>query len=255
MASRFHYKSIPIFINARDLVTPLRSQVSWLLDAGYRSIYILDNDSTYPPLLDYYQSLAGSDVNVLRLGANFGHKAIWDAGILKALNITTPYVYTDPDIVPIDECPKNLLEFYLEVLRAYPHKSKVGFGLLISDLPAHYRFREKVIVWESQFWTQRLTPKLYDAPVDTTFALYRPGTCHDLSGIRSGFPYVARHQPWYQDSERLTVEQQYYLARAKPGTNSWSGKNLPAELNASIEQLLRAQVGKGSPACPAGQAA
>jgi hypothetical protein len=230
---KLDYRDIPIFINARDLVTPLKRLVTWLLEGGYSRIYILDNDSSYPPLLEFYAAIRG-EVTVLPLGANVGHKALWDLGILEHLGISTPFVYSDPDIVPIDECPKQVLEFYLEVLRAFPYKAKVGFGLVIADLPDHYRWKPNVIAWESRFWETRLTPTLlYDAPIDTTFALYRPGSAFDLSGIRSGFPYLARHHPWYEDSGNPSAEQSYYVQNAKPGTNNWSGPALPAYLAGS----------------------
>ncbi len=238
------YREIPVFINARDLVTPLKRQVTWLLEAGYSRIYILDNDSSYPPLLEYYAAIR-DDVTVLPLGANVGHTALWDLEILKALDITTPFVYTDPDIIPIDECPGQVLEFFLEVLHAYPHKTKVGFGLMISDLPDYYRWKQKVIAWESQFWEMQLTPTLlYDASIDTTFALYRPGSAYDLSGIRSGFPYLARHYPWYEDTDRPSAEQLYYVQHAKLGTNNWSGARLPDWLDDLISQRMEKQRAK-----------
>jgi hypothetical protein len=232
-------KHIPIFINARDLVSSLKRQVTWLLEANYDNLYILDNDSTYPPLLDYYASIR-NEVAVVPLGANVGHKAIWDVDVLGRFGITTPYVYTDPDIVPFEECPHHVLEFFLEVLRAYPNKSKVGFGLSISDLPDHYQFKRKVIAWESQFWESRLTSTLYDAPIDTTFALYRPGTVHDYLAIRSGFPYLARHVPWYEDSDHPSDEQAYYVRHAIPGTNTWSGAALPDWLDAWTARRMQA---------------
>jgi hypothetical protein len=235
MAFTTDYKSVPIFINARDLVTPLQRLVNWLLEANYRTIYILDNDSSYPPLLDFYSRMR-KELTVIQLGANIGHTAFWDLQLAKRLQLSTPYVYTDPDIVPIDECPSRFLEFFLEVLQTFPHKTKVGFGLVISDLPDHYRWKQKVITWESQFWEKRLTPTLYDAPIDTTFALYRPGSPYDLSGIRSGFPYLARHYPWYENTDAPSTEQLYYTNHAKPGTNNWSGAQLPAWLDNLIQQ-------------------
>ena len=141
-----NYKDIPIFINARDLVSPLKQLVTWLLEAGYHTIYILDNDSTYPPLHEFY-SKRPDEVVVIPLGVNAGHTALWDLDILGRLAITTPYVYTDPDIVPIDECPRHVLEFFLEVLGAFPDRTKVGFGLVISDLPDHYQWKQQVITW------------------------------------------------------------------------------------------------------------
>ena len=102
------YLEIPIFINSRDRLSCLRQQINWLLEAGYRNIYILDNASTYPPLLDYYKDIE-EQVKILFLKRNLGYKALWKSDILNILNIQTPYVYTDPDIVPINKCPKDVL--------------------------------------------------------------------------------------------------------------------------------------------------
>ncbi len=328
------FRSIPIFINARDLLTPLERLVTWLLDFDYHKIYILDNDSSYPPLLEYYDAIR-DEVTVLPLKANVGHTSLWELKILERLDITTPFVFTDPDIVPIDECPRDVLAFFLDILRAYPHKNKVGFGLMISDLPDHYRWKEQVIAWESQFWEEdrriiptrnrpnnratsrkvadphfaeqpkgemrpfrrgrqgrrtaqirgdfvppngkakslmvprtyrgpvvfagkwfkwfsgkvfsyfaahdmnvEFRPTLYDSPIDTTFALYRPGSAYDISGIRTGFPYLARHYPWYQDSECPSAEQSYYVQHARPGINNWSGSQLLGPLDDAIKRRI-----------------
>ncbi len=239
MRPRQNFQAFPIFINARDLLVPLRRLVGWLLEAGYTRIYVLDNDSSYPPLLDYYRTMRNA-FHLIPLGRNLGPTALWDAKILDRLGIDGPFVWTDPDIVPIEECPANVLEFFWEVLRAYPRKSKVGFGLRIDDLPEHYRFKQRVIAWESQFWEKRVTPKLYDADIDTTFALYRPQASHDPSAIRSGFPYLARHWPWYEDTDAPSDDQAYYLRHAAPGMNNWSGDDLPDWLDALIKQRLEA---------------
>src|SRR5205085_2892488 len=46
--------SVPVFINCRERVTSLAALVSWLERAGCDEIYLLDNDSVYEPLLEYY---------------------------------------------------------------------------------------------------------------------------------------------------------------------------------------------------------
>ena len=48
-----HWRDVPIFINARDRLGVMKKLIDWLLDAGYRKLIILDNRSTYPPLLEY----------------------------------------------------------------------------------------------------------------------------------------------------------------------------------------------------------
>lgn len=51
------WRDVPIFINARDRLGVMKRLIDWLLDAGYRNLIILDNNSTYPPLLEYYNNL------------------------------------------------------------------------------------------------------------------------------------------------------------------------------------------------------
>ena len=232
-------KAIPIFINARDLLTPLQRLVNWLLQAGYSRIFVLDNASSYPPLLRFYANMR-SRVQVVPLSANIGPTALWDLNILDRLNITGPFVCTDPDIVPVEECPADVLAFFWRVLQDYPERTKVGFGLRIDDLPDHYRWRTNVIAWESQFWERKIAPNLYDAPIDTTFALYRARARHDVSGMRTGFPYLARHWPWYADSNSPSDDHLYYLRHAKPGLSHWGGAGVPDLLEAAI----RARNGK-----------
>lgn len=52
-----NWRYVPIFINSRDRLGVLKKLIDWLLDAGYRNLIILDNNSTYPPLLEYYNNI------------------------------------------------------------------------------------------------------------------------------------------------------------------------------------------------------
>jgi len=79
-----HYRSVPIVINSRDRCSHLKQLVTWLLRSDYTNILILDNGTTYQPLLDYYNELCGH-VTVWRLGKNLGHRAVWRSGLVAAL--------------------------------------------------------------------------------------------------------------------------------------------------------------------------
>lgn len=212
-------KEIPIIINCRDRVTPLRQLVAWLEDAGHERIVLLDNDSTYEPLLDYYKQTPHS---VVKLRRNLGARALWHSQ--KAPK--EPFVYTDPDIVPIEDCPYDAVE-YLDELRRRHHMPKAGLGLYLHDLPDD--FDEHILWWERQLISQsayahQLEPGVYASKVDTTFAVYAPtAPWYTLRGIRTLFPYQARHTSWYVQNTP-TEEDQYYLARAKhgPGGSSWA---------------------------------
>jgi hypothetical protein len=125
--------------------------------------------------------------------------------------------------------------------------TKVGFGLRIDDLPAHYRFRQEVIEWESQFWLPEceIEPGVFRCAIDTTFALYRQWSSSQppLDALRTGHPYVAAHTTWYMSSLAPTEEERYYAEHLEagtpesPGTSSWSRAELPKGLRRSIERL------------------
>jgi hypothetical protein len=218
-----NYKDIPIIITGRDRVTPMRNLIEWLLEAGQKNITVIDNYSSYPPLLDFYET-AGNKFKVKRLAINLGSRGLWDERNEDLR--TAPLVLTDPDIFPIEECPLNAIEFlqYL-AYEHFPHVPKVGFGLKIDDLPDHYALKPVVEVWERQFWEAPF-PELingvqcYDASVDTTFALYSDVSQITWAGVRTGFPFVARHVDWYRDSANPTDEQLYYESHVEV-CHSW----------------------------------
>ena len=107
------------------------------------------------------------------------------------------------------------------MLRENPLVEKVGFGLTLDDLPDSYDKKEKVLQWEQQFWDKPVGKGLYNATIDTTFAMYRPYAkgASECVSIRSGAPYVARHLPWYADSANPTDEDRFYEASIGKGTS------------------------------------
>ncbi len=229
------YGATPILINCRDRVSSLRDLVSWLERAGHERIVMVDNDSTYEPLLEYYDTTPHL---VVRLGMNVGPTAIWETGILESLGCEDGYVVTDSDIVPDDATPFDALPRFAELLARHPEVDKVGFGLRLDDIPAGYRFHDDVLAWEAKFWSDEIEPGVFRAEIDTTFALYRPTVrSHGYSALRTGPPYVARHVPWYADSSDPSEEEDYYQRRAVRGMTNWSADELPADLRAKIDAI------------------
>lgn len=217
-----HVTLTPIIINSRDRVTCLRTLLTWFRDAGYRNIAVLDNASTYPPLVDYLSNLPQETVRVLRLPENMGHKALWVSGLCHTLLGQTWFVYTDPDVLPVDDCPKDIVWRLHSLLKTHCSFTKAGLGLKINDIPDCYVHKCAVQAWEQQFWTRPLPGSCYAAPVDTTLALYRPGVDHSFSAVRTAYPYLVRHLPWYADSCCPNDELVYYLRHAERNSCSWS---------------------------------
>lgn len=224
---------VPVVINCRDRFESLVRLVSWLERAVTREIILLDNDSMYPPLLDFYSR---TEHTVVRLGRNAGRLALFVDPDAWALVRGRHFVYTDPDVVPDDQCPLDAIERFGQLLQRF-RCGKVGFGLRIDDLPPHYPHRDAVVKWEGQFWQTPIRAGVYHANIDTTFALYPPTTSEcGLDGLRTGPPYVARHETWYLDPAALPEDEAFYRDRLaahteeSPYTSHWSAPILPDHL-------------------------
>ena len=213
-------KKIPIVINNFNRLTYLKQQIERLEALGYTNIYIIDNQSTYPPLMEYYDQLPHK---IFRLNKNVGHLSLWKTIIFKWFEHDY-YVYTDPDILPGDDCPGDFMEYFRKILETYPEYSKVGFALAIDDLPDHFSDKQKVRDWEGMYWQMKMEAdsEVYIAKIDTTFALYRPGAKGGwwVPAMRVAGKYTSRHLPWYRDSSAIDEEEQYFMDHAS-GSSSW----------------------------------
>ncbi len=197
---------IPIFINNFNRVTTTKKLVEDLQRLGYQNLTILDNDSTYQPLLAWYET---RPCRVVRLGRNMQSYALWDCGELNNLYGESWVVYTDSDIELNPLTPNNFIELLIEKAEKYGER-KAGLALKIDDLPDnpyanHYRN------WEMKFWQQELEPEVYKAQLDTTFCIIKPTDSIQYPAIRIAGNLTAKHCPWYTNFENLNEEEQYYL--------------------------------------------
>jgi len=237
---------LPIFINSYNRLDCLKNLLGWFEKFDSPNITIIDNNSTYEPLLEFYEK---TNHNVYRIGENYGPYSLWEksdkseSGLYEKFELQDKFfILTDPDVVPIDECPTDIFEYFNEILVKNPNIEKIGLGLKLDDIPEHYPLRNKVLRTENQYWPMSIKThyggseqnmefeiyqgnefqgdgehrsKLFHAPLDTTFCMIRPGfKRHGWSPaettLRSGYPYVARHLAWYMDGNNPTEEDKFY---------------------------------------------
>ena len=215
--------NIPVFIISFNRLSYLKNMISHLETLGVSNIIVIDNASTYPPLLEYYDNIP---YKVIRLDRNWGHKVFWDNPIFDEYRQDF-YVVTDPDLEPIKGCPKNFMEVFFNVLKRYPYVRKVGFSLRIDDIPGDSVLHDEVLEWEKQFYEHYLPgDNIYIAFIDTTFALYVPDqlvfeNMNFLTAYRTGLPYQCRHLPWYKTHNDVDEEDMFYSALKLQTTGNW----------------------------------
>lgn len=226
---------INVFVNNRDRLTSTKALCEWLLKAGTKNVIILDNGSTYGPLLEWYRGLP-EGVSV-EMHPNLGPWAFW--ALKRQETQGNPYVVTDSDCVPADCCPLDLMSRLLRKLSDCPECGKVGPGLRIDNLPdlcKNFITNGDGRGWEGEipFWKRRHPNGGFNAPIDTTFSLYSaysPWVPADWNNIRLDFPYVVEHTPWYV-SKPFSEEEQYYRDHAD---KVWSHCTWPSPITDAKE--------------------
>lgn len=218
--------SYPVFIVCRDRVTPLAALLDWLASVNNcDEVYLIDQASTYPPLLAFYDDTPHT---VIRTG-NIGHRVGWLSGILRERVAGRRFIYTDPDVLPVEDCPPDALERMADLLRRRPDVPKCGFSIKIDDLAPW--IADRSIAWEERYWRNwHEAEQAYYAPIDTTFAMYNPQHAKRFRypAYRLPPPYSIRHLPWYVTPETMDAEERYYVEHADTRFSNYSRDMLGA---------------------------
>lgn len=207
---------IPCYITNRDLLDSPRAMVSHLQQCQeVGEIFIVDCASTYGPLLEWYQDCPAT---VIR-SENLGPRAPW----AHRQHISDYYFVTDGDL-DLSGVPTDFLVRLREGLIAHPERIKAGLSLRIDDLPPELPLTAGVIDMEQYYWTHQVGDDWYDAPIDTTAALYRDE--HEWGGygpaLRAKPPYTAKHIAWYLRPGHIPADWRYYLDHLNGAGILWS---------------------------------
>jgi hypothetical protein len=193
-----------IVINNRNRLTTTKKMVNDLLNRGSSNIIIIDNDSNYQPLLNWYESI--SDSIKIHRGRNYGHYALFQSGILDQINDDWCF-YTDSDIELNPNMPDNYQQIMLDLAIKYNY-NKIGLALQIDNIPDHYMFKDQVLRNEHPWWQKKVIDNVYQADTDTTFCLIKK--CDQFNSLRIAGDFTCMHTPWYLDLYNLSEEEQFY---------------------------------------------
>ena len=171
-------------------------------------IIILDNNSSYKRLLEYYVTLKeelNEKITIYLLDKNYGHNVYEEKKHL----LPDIFIMSDPDLELNENMPINFTEQLLEISIKYK-KQRVGLAIKIpereecmsDELYDSFGYESShfdIIIQDDNDY------KLYQANIDTTFCLIntnykqtdRPG--NEILGIRVGGVFTAKHLPWYKN--------------------------------------------------------
>jgi hypothetical protein len=185
-----------------------------------KDIHILDNNSTYPPMVEYLKSI-DSLVCVHRFHINHGHYVVTRISSFTDSNM---YIITDPDLTLNPNLPKDFISQLVTISNIYK-TYKTGFALDISNnIRTDITFcNQTPMQWESQFWHNKIpndSYELYASDIDTTFCLINTKYSKGIH-IRIAGNFTCIHRPWLIDwrSEIPEEELKYYLENNK--SSSW----------------------------------
>ncbi len=201
--------NIPIIVIAFNNITYLKNMLQQLEERKINpeNIWIWDNNSTAPALLEFYEQIS-TKYNLIKNNENYGPQFFASPHFIHLF--PDFFVVTDPDLSFNEKMPNNFLE-YLKQLTIDLSVFKAGLALDISPTPdfnqelvstRQYTVRE----WEMQFWlfpfSQYSNPKVYRADIDTTFAVYNKKFIDNgfYNAVRVADDFTCKHLPWYKNN-------------------------------------------------------
>jgi glycosyltransferase involved in cell wall biosynthesis len=214
---------IPVVINNRDQLTwpkAMLEKIKTYKNVG--EIIIVDNESTYTPLLDWYKTNPCKIVKV----SNLGHAAPWISGVVNSLN--TPYYIVSDSDLGLEDTPDDTLDYLYEKL-IVNNLDKIGLGLDWKKVVLESPYYNHIQGYEKNRWnTSPIVNDVYtEIQVDTTFALYQKNH-YFIGGGSTGFPYIARHYPWELTKEDYDNDDEfkYYIQHASHSSSYKTFLNL-----------------------------
>jgi hypothetical protein len=230
-------KSIPVIINSFNQLHYLKNSIECFVKNGFKNIIILDNGSTYPPLINFYNQISvHSNENVTPLvlyyNANRGPRYFHQLEIFRQI-CPFIHIFTDPDI-GFDILAPNYCSYLLELSHKYK-MFKVGSALRLPTgdelKPDMYlstgRGNEKMSVqeWESQFWLDEVEEGVFKAPIDTTLHLFNPEYFNNSTAFISGLRvallgFQVKHLPWFKN-DPVDIEEATFYKKYAGAFNNW----------------------------------
>ena len=161
----------------------------------YKHIHVINNNSTYAPLLTYLESIKDI-VTVHTMDKNYGH-TVHNLQLFQKYHVNGKYFLTDPDLTLNENLPVNFIDNMVSISEKYK-AHRVGFALDIfhPNLGKEVTYNGKTpFQWETPAWSQPIEETVYNAAIDTTFCLVNTNYPNGVH-LRIAGNYTCIHRPW-----------------------------------------------------------
>lgn len=197
----------PIYITNMNRLTSLKKMVEDLFRLnGNARINIIDNASTYPPLLDWYNDVK-NDIIIHRHSQNKGCWSFFYSGYWNACKDDF-YIYSDADLELNPNMPSNWQEILMEYHKKYNRKASLV--LRLDDIPES-DLKNKIRIHQQVCWGKTEEENVWHGVTDMTFSFDAKKAGYRYESVRIGGDFACRHIPWYLDFDNLPDEERYYL--------------------------------------------
>lgn len=211
-----HYNAsieIPFVVICYNNLTFVKNFVNQLVRFP-NPIILLDNASTYAPMIDYYNELRETmphRITIHQFDTNGGHFVY----VTRQDLLPKQFILSDPDLQLHPDMPFDVAERLLALSNQY-RMYKVGAALDLSDrhlfATCPYASKASIYEHEKQYWTNPISHPIYElylAHLDTTFCLVNRDYFNNdyYAAIRVAGVFTAKHLPWYKGYIRTHIPQ------------------------------------------------
>jgi hypothetical protein len=202
---KYNPSNMPIVVICWNKLTYIKNMVNQLKHLNH-PIILLDNHSTYEPLLEYYKEIKkelGNKIEIRMLKKNYG------STVYLELKHTLPRVYilTDPDLELNKKMPENFAEILYEISEKYkvykigPYLEKIKKEDLLECSSYDFEWDKLVYPIKNEQYELYYDKFQYGA---TTFSLvntkyHKAHKNPKRSAIRIAGNFTMKHLPWYKD--------------------------------------------------------
>ncbi len=197
----------PIYLTNMNRLTTTKKMVEDLFKLnGSAKINIIDNASTYKPLLDWYEEIK-NDVNVIKQQTNLGPWTFFYSGHFSKCPDDF-YVYSDADLELNPNMPYNWQEILMDYHKRWNRKASLV--LRLDDIPES-EMKKHISFHQSVCWNPTQEENVWHGVTDMTFSFDAKSAGYRYESVRIGGNFACRHIPWYLDPLNINEEEKYYL--------------------------------------------